>query len=100
MNFADKTRVIAQLWIEFRKDEDWKSFFDYNDLGSPMAYMVTQGLIKDLTPLGEEMISETLNMFLKLINTTEEEVDSVVEEKDFSSILEFAYNKNEKQTPG
>jgi len=97
MDFADKTGVIGQLWIEFRNDEDFEVFMDYNDLGCPMAYMVAEGLIKDLTPLGEEMINETFKMFLDLIIVTEEEVDSAIEDKDLSSILAYAYNKNENK---
>ena len=99
MDFADKAGTIGQLWIEFREDEDFASFMEYNDLGCPMAYMMAQGLIKDLTPLGEEMISETFSMFIKLINVTEEEIDSLTENKDLSSILAFAYDKKEKQPP-
>jgi hypothetical protein len=99
MDFADKTGTIGQLWIEFREDEDFKNFMDYNDLGCPMAYMVAQGLIKDLTPLGEEMINETFKMFLDLINVTEEEVDSAITEKDLGSILAYAYNKKENTPP-
>jgi hypothetical protein len=99
MDFADKAGTIGQLWIEFREDEDFASFMEYNDLGCPMAYMLAQGLIKDLTPLGEEMISETFSMFIKLINVTEEEIDSLNEDKDLSSILAFAYDKKENQPP-
>jgi len=93
MDFADKTGVIGQLWIEFRGDEDFEVFMDYNDLGCPMAYMVAEGLIKDLTPIGEEMIEETFKMFLELINVTEEEIDSVLPEKTLGAILVFAHNK-------
>jgi hypothetical protein len=58
-----------------------------------MAYMVAEGLIKDLTPIGEEMIIETFKMFLELINVTEEEIDSVLPEKNLGAILVFAHNK-------
>jgi len=93
MDFSDKTGVIGQLWIEFRNDEDFEAFMDYNDLGCPMAYMVAEGLIKDLTPVGEEMIEETFKMFLELINVTEEEIDSVLPDKNLGAILVFAHNK-------
>jgi hypothetical protein len=38
-------------------------------------------------------------MFIKLINVTEEEIDSLTENKDLSSILAFAYDKKENQPP-
>ena len=99
MDFADKTGVIGQLWIEFRNDEDFSAFMDYNDLGCPMAYMVAEGLIKDLTPIGEEMITETFKMFIDLINVTEEEIDTALSDKTLGSILAFAYNKKENSKP-
>ena len=99
MDFADKAGVIGQLWIEFRNDEDFSAFMDYNDLGCPMAYMVAEGLIKELTPIGEEMISETFKMFLDLVNVTEEEVDSVLPDKNLGSILVFAHNKKKNIEP-
>jgi hypothetical protein len=99
MDFADKAGVIGQLWIEFRNDEDFSAFMDYNDLGCPMSYMVAEGLIKELTPIGEEMISETFKMFLDLVNVTEEEVDSVLPDKNLGSILVFAHNKKKNTEP-
>lgn len=99
MDFADKAGVIGQLWIEFRGDEDFEAFMDYNDLGCPMAYMLAEGLIKELTPVGEEMIEETFKMFLELINVSEEEIDSVIPEKNLGAILVFAHFKKKNSEP-
>lgn len=92
MQFADKAGVLGQLWIEFRHDEDFSEFMDYNDLGMPMSYMVAEGLIKDLSPVGEEMLEETFKMFLTLIEVTEEEID-LLPEVNLMSVLQFGYNK-------
>ena len=99
MDFSDKAGAIGQLWIEFRNDGDFSAFMDYNDLGCPMGYMVAEGLIKELTPIGEEMITETFKMFLELVNVTEEEIDSVLPDKNLGSILVFAHNKKKNSTP-
>ena len=50
-------------------------------------------------PIGEEMIEETFKMFLELINVTEEEIDSVLPDKNLGAILVFAHNKK-NNTPG
>lgn len=94
MELADKAGIIGQLWIEFRNDEDFTAFMEYNDLGCPLAYMVAEGLIKELSPVGEEMLEETFKMFLQLINITEEDVDALPEQK-LEAILLFAYNKKQ-----
>lgn len=99
MDFVDKVGVVGQLWIEFRNDEDFSAFMEYNDLGCPMAYMVAEGLIKELTPIGEKMITETFKMFIELINVTEEEIDSVLPDKNIGSILVFSHNKKKNSKP-
>ena len=90
--FADKTGVLGQLWIEFREDEDFKEFVEYNDIGMPLGYFVAEGLVKETTDLGDTYILETFDMLIGLLKITEEEIDSL-ESVDLSSVLEYAYNK-------
>jgi hypothetical protein len=92
MQFADKAGILGQLWIEFRHDEDFSAFMEYNDLGMPLSYMIAEGIVQDVTPLGEEMLEETFKMFLTLIEVTEEEADELPE-INLLNILQFGYNK-------
>jgi hypothetical protein len=92
MDFADKTGVLAQLWLDFREDEKFEAFVDYNDIGLPMAYYVAQGLVKDLTPLGEQYIEESFRMLIELLNITEDDI-SILPDQNLGAILVFAYNK-------
>lgn len=95
MDFVEKVEVIGKLWVEFRNDKDFSGFMQYNDIGCPMAYMVAEGLIKELNPIGEQLIAETFTMFLNLVNVTEEEIDSVLPEKSLGAILVFSFNKKQ-----
>jgi hypothetical protein len=97
MEFADKAGIVGQLWIEFRNDEDFSAFMEYNDLGCPLAYMIAEGIVKEVTPLGEEMINETYKMLLDLLEVTEEDFE-VLDEINLGSILVFAYNKKQNKT--
>jgi len=92
MDFADKTGILGQLWIDFRDDENFKAFMDYNDIGVPMAYYLAEGLITDLTPLGEQYVEESIDMMFKLLDITEAEVDEL-HEINLTTVLEFAYAK-------
>ena len=58
-----------------------------------MAYYIAEGLVADLTPLGEQYIIETFDMLLKLIDVTEVEIDEVLEDKTLAAILMLGYNK-------
>jgi len=92
MDFADKAGIMAQLWLEFKEDEDFSAFVDYNDIGLPLAYCQANGLVKETTPLGEQYILETTNMFFDLLEITEAEVDEL-EDQSLTAILLFGYNK-------
>ena len=56
MNFDEKNAVIASLWIEFRKDEDFADFMTHNDLGCPLAYMYQEKLITEPKDFGSSHI--------------------------------------------
>lgn len=95
MDFADKTGILGQLWIDFRDDEKFSAFMEYNDIGVPMAYFIAEGLVNP-TPLGEQYVEETLDMMFNLLEITKEEVDEL-DEINLDSVLNFAYDK--KQPP-
>lgn len=95
MDFADKTGILGQLWIDFRDDEKFSAFMEYNDIGVPMAYFIAEGLVNP-TPLGEQYVEETLDMMFNLLEITKEEVDEL-DEINLDSVLNFAYDK--KQSP-
>ena len=92
MDFADKTGILGQLWIDFRDDDNFSAFMDYNDIGVPMAYYLAEGLVTSLTPLGEQYVEESIDMMFKLLEITQEEIDGL-EEINLSTVLEFAYAK-------
>ena len=43
VDLADKAGVLAELWINYRDDEDFTDFIEYNDIGLPLAYFVARG---------------------------------------------------------
>lgn len=92
MDLANKAGILGQLWIEFRNDEDFEAFMEYNDIGCPMAYMVAEGLVKELSPVGEEMLQETFKMLITLLETTEEELDALPE-INLVTVLKYCYSK-------
>jgi hypothetical protein len=92
MNFADKSGMLAQLWLEFKEDKDFSAFIEYNDIGLPLAYCHANGLVSEVSNLGEQYIEETVEMFFKLLGITEEEVDAL-EDQSLGAILTFGYGR-------
>lgn len=95
MDFADKTGILGQLWIDYREDENFSAFMEYNDIGVPMAYYLASGLVTSLTPLGEQYVEESIEMMFKLLEITEAEVDGL-QEINLNSVLQFAYDKKQQ----
>jgi hypothetical protein len=89
IQFADKCGILGQFWITYRDDEDLKGFTEYNDVGLPLAYFIAEGLVKE-TPLSEQYIDETFELFLDAIDLTEEEAGEV---DNLLEIMDIAYEK-------
>lgn len=92
MDFADKTGILGQLWIDFREDENFSVFMEYNDIGLPLSYVVAQGLVPGLTELGEDYIDETINMLFKLLEVSEQEVE-MLSNINLDTVLELSHQK-------
>ena len=92
MDTADKAGLLGQLWIDFRNDENFSVFMEYNDIGLPLSYVVAEGLVPNLTPLGEEYVNETIEMLFKLLEITEAEVD-MLPKINLETVLTFAHEK-------
>lgn len=94
VSLADKAGILGELWISFRDDEDFSDFIEYNDIGLPMAYFVAEGLVKETTPLGEQYILETFEMFAQAIELTEEEIEALDEINLTTVLVESNIKKN------
>ena len=76
--FSNKCVVLGGLWLFYReeaeKDQYWNSFFQYNDVGLPLAYMIGEEIV---VPSGndqaEMIIDETWQFFCEAINIDPDE---------------------------
>jgi len=98
ISLADKTNILGQLWIEYRKDENFKRFFEYNDIGLPMAYQFAQGLIRELSPEGEKMINETFAMFLDVMEMQESDFE-VLPDRNLGAVFVFSHMRRKFSKP-
>jgi hypothetical protein len=69
--FTNKTKILADLWINYRDEEDFVDFCDYNDLGLPLAYLTDNGLATS-TDLGNKYIEETFDLLLTALEIKED----------------------------
>ncbi len=88
---ADKAAILCQFWMEFRDDEALRDFVEFNDMGLPLAFFVASGIVQE-TPMAEEYISETFNLFLIALEIEEAELEGV---DNLNDVLDYARSKKE-----
>ena len=61
--FENKALILSDLWMNYRTDEEFMDFVEYNDLGLPLAYLLANDIVKS-TELAEKFINETFDLLL------------------------------------
>jgi hypothetical protein len=61
--YSSKCQILADLWMEYRDDEEFVDFIEYSDLALPLAYAFSQG-IAESTMIAEGFINESWDLFL------------------------------------
>lgn len=61
--FENKCNILSDLWLNFRLDEEFADFIQYNDLGLPLAYAIAEGIVEP-TETASAMIEETFSLLL------------------------------------
>jgi hypothetical protein len=61
--FENKASILAELWLDYKDDENFQDFIEYNDLGLPLAYCVANGII-ETTDKANTFIEEAFALLL------------------------------------
>lgn len=77
--FDKRAEILAELWIRYKNDETFQDFIQYNDLGLPLAYALSSGIITQ-TPKLEAFVNETWEILLSATD---------MEDKGFSNLDEI-----------
>ena len=75
-SFAKQCEILGELWLEHSDDEDFKEFFEYNNLGVPLAYAIDQKLVIS-TPKAERFIGESFRILLAGLEVEDTGFDSL-----------------------
>ena len=61
--FDTRCDILADLWMNYRKDDDFQDFLEYNDVGLPAAWLLAEELCTPNEKL-KGMIDETFILLL------------------------------------
>jgi hypothetical protein len=67
----NKIAVLADLYLNYRDEEQFKEFADYNDIGLPIAHLVHAGLVT-MNKEGEIYIEETYDLLISAMGVDPE----------------------------
>ena len=62
--FENKCLILADLWMNYREDEEFIEFIEYNDLGLPLAYAIANGIVEDPNSIAQNFIGESFDLLL------------------------------------
>jgi hypothetical protein len=51
------------LWLNYRQDEQFQDFIEYNDLGLPLAYAIDNNIVKS-SEMAQRFVEESFDVFL------------------------------------
>ena len=76
--FENKVTILAELWMNYRDDEELQDFVEYNDLGLPLAYFLMYEIVLP-TSQSELYINETYDLFIASLQVADKEWESLDE---------------------
>jgi hypothetical protein len=77
-SYTDKCSILAELWLNYRSDEEFQDFIEYNDLGLPLAYAIDNDIVKS-TEMAQRFVEETFDLFLASLSVEDTGFDNLDE---------------------
>lgn len=74
--YEAKCDILADVWLDYKGDPDFEDFISYNDLGLPLAFAISTGIVTS-APKAELFITETFDMLLAHLGKEDEGFDSL-----------------------
>jgi hypothetical protein len=64
-DYASKIDILNDLWINYSDEEGFQDFIEINDLGLPLAHLISSGIVES-TPLAEQLVNQSFNDLMEL----------------------------------
>jgi hypothetical protein len=74
----NKAIILADLWLNYRDEEEFVDFVEYNDLGLPLSYMIANGIV-ERNDIADQFVSETFDLLLAGLAIEDEDYETLDE---------------------
>jgi hypothetical protein len=76
--FENKLAILSQLWLDYRDDEEFTDFIEYNDIGLPLSYILAEGVaVKNDRSI--QYIDETFDLLLASLEIEDEGFETLTD---------------------
>ena len=72
----NRARILAELWMDYRDDEEFADFIEYNDLGLPLSYAIAEGIV-ERTDLASGFVNEAFDILLSALGVEDTGFDTL-----------------------
>ena len=83
-NFDNRVSILADLWLNFRKEEGLQDFIEYNDLALPFAFAISEGIFLHDEPGVNRFIDEAWEILLGVLGLKDDDYTSLEQMLDLS----------------
>lgn len=66
-SFEAKCDILSKIWTDYQEDKEFEDFIEYNDIGLPLAYFISEGIAAG-TALSETYVGETFELLLAALS--------------------------------
>ena len=66
-DFHSICEILGTLYANYKEEEEFKDFIDFNDLGLPLAYLTSENLC-EVSDDGARYITETWALFVQSLD--------------------------------
>ena len=87
VNFETVCKILGELHANYSDSKDFRSFIEFNDLGLPLAFLISEGLVVELSDDGRRYVIDTFDMFIASLKV---DPDDIMEGMTLDELLEIA----------
>lgn len=77
-DFSGKCEILADLWTEYRNDEQFYALIQFADLGMPLAYLIHEGIV-ERTDQTEDYVNQAWDLLLQILEIKDTGFDTLLQ---------------------
>jgi len=77
-DFTNIIKILGEFYSNYRDDDELEDFFEFNDLGAPLAYLTSERLC-EISDDGKKYVAETWEVFLVWLGIQDTGFDNLEE---------------------